>query len=304
MRQYFLRHLQVLFATLGQFGRTPLSTGLSILVIGISLALPTALYLAVKNLQQLSLGFAQTGQISLFLKKAVTEETARRLARRIQDLPGVGGVDYISPAQALTEFKQGSGFGDALDSLPHNPLPPVLVVQPKDQQPVAQLEALAKRLRDEREVEFVQLDTAWVQRLQALLRLAERAAAWLAVLLALGVALIVGNTIRLSVLNRRTEIEIVQLVGGTSGFIRRPFLYAGLLQGLLGAAAAALLVYTGLAVLTGPARTLAELYGSPFTLTGLQAREWLLLFIIGSACGWLGAWTAVTYHLRKIHLNQ
>ena len=300
---YLLRHVQVLLATLGQMTRAPLATLLTLIVIGITLALPSGLFVMLDNLERVSTGWNQGAQASLYLKRDVTEAAASKLARQIRAMPAVAGVDYISRDAALAEFKKLSGFGTALNALDGNPLPAVLVVRLAVADDPAAVAPLMKTLAGLPGVDLAQLDIEWLQRLAALLKLAERAVAMLAVLLSLAVLLIIGNTIRLAVVNRQTEIEIIQLVGGTPGFVRRPFLYSGLLQGLLGGLLAWLLVEASLLLLSGPARELAGLYGSNFALTGLGADQGLFLALAGALLGWIGSRLAVGWQLRQIALR-
>ena len=215
-------------------GRAPLATLLTIAVIGITLALPGGLYLAVDNTRQLARGWEANGQVSLFLKQQMSDADAQKLAEKIRRLPDVKSVSFISRAQALAEFKRHSGFGEALNLLERNPLPAVLVVQPAQLRPEA-LAKLTTELGGQAGVDIASLDLDWVRRLHAILEFARRAVAILAGLLGIAVLIIVGNTVRLAVLSRREEIEVTKLVGGTDAFIRRPFLYSGLLQGVLGA---------------------------------------------------------------------
>jgi cell division transport system permease protein len=300
MTNYFLRHLQVLLASLGQLARAPLATLLTLAVLAVTLALPAGLYVAFANLERLSAGWERGASISLFLKLDTPEAAALKLADQIRARSAVGGVDYISRAQALAEFKRLSSFGSALEALDANPLPAVLVVRPRAEQAVTAVEALRAELAHLPGVELAELDMVWLQRLAAILELAARAVWLLAGLLAAAVLLIVGNTIRLAVLSRQTEIEIVQLVGGTPAFVRRPFLYSGAFQGLLGGLAAWLLVEAGRLLLSGPAQELAGLYGSSFVLTGLEAGPGFTLVAAGGLLGWLGARLAVGLQLRRL----
>ena len=300
---YLLRHAQVLFATLGHMARAPFATGLTLTVIGITLALPSGLYVVLDNLDRLSAGWDRGAQVSLFLKRDVPEAGALKLAQQIRALPTVTGVDFISRAAALAEFKRDSGFGAALNALDSNPLPAVLVVRPAASDNPVAVETLVASLARLPGVELAQLDIEWLRRLAAILQLAERAVLLLAALLSLAVLLIIGNTIRLAVVNRQTEIEVVQLVGGTAAFIRRPFLYTGLLQGLLGGLLAWVLVDGSLWLLSGPARELAGLYGSHFTLIGLEAGPGISLVAGGAALGWLGARLAVGQQLRRFEVH-
>jgi cell division transport system permease protein len=283
--------------------RAPLATLLTLTVIGITLALPSGLYVMLDNLERLSAGWDRGAQASLFLKRNVTEAGAHKLAQQIRAMSSVAGVDYISRDAALAEFKKLSGFGTALNALDSNPLPAVLVVRLSVGDNPAAVESLMTTLARLPGVDLAQLDIEWLRRLAALLQLAGRAVAMLAALLSLAVLLIIGNTIRLAVVNRQTEIEIILLVGGTPGFVRRPFLYTGLLQGLLGGLLAWLLVEASLLLLSGPARELAGLYGSSFALTGLGAEQGLLLTLAGGLLGWIGSRLAVGWQLRQIALR-
>jgi cell division transport system permease protein len=255
------------------------------------------------NLERVSAGWDRGAQASLFLKRDVTEAGAHKLVQQIRAMPSVAGVDYISREAALAEFKKQSGFGAALNALDSNPLPAVLVVRLNAATDPAAVESLMASLAHLPGVDLAQLDIEWLRRLAALLQLAERAVAILATLLSLAVLLIIGNTIRLAVVNRQTEIEIIQLVGGTPGFVRRPFLYTGLLQGLLGGLLAWILVEVSLLLLGGPARELAGLYGSSFALTGLGVDQGLTLALAGGLLGWAGSRLAVGWQLRQIALR-
>ncbi len=301
IKNYLLRHAQVFFFSLGQLTRTPVATLLTVAVIGITLALPAGLYVGIVNVQQLADGWQDNGQISLFLKQEVTAAATEKLADRIRRMPGVAGVDYISRDAALAEFKKLSGFGNALNALDRNPLPAVLVVHPAARHADPdKLQALLKELRRSNEVDIAQLDLDWVRRLHAILDLAQQAVLILAGGLAVAVLLIIGNTIRLAVLNRRDEIEITKLIGGTNAFIRRPFLYAGILQGLFGAIFAWLLVGLALLLLSDPIHRLAGLYGSRFEIENLGFLATLTLIATGGLLGWLGSRLAVGRHLRAI----
>ena len=301
IKNYLLRHAQVFFYSLGQLTRTPVATFLTVAVICITLALPAGLYVAIENAQRLASGWEDNGQISLFLKQDVTGAAIEKLADKIRRLPAVSWVDYVSREAALTEFKRLSGFGEALNALERNPLPAVLVVHPAATHAHPdRLQALLKDLRRFNEVDIAQIDLDWVRRLHALLELARQGVLILAAGLAIAVLLIIGNTIRLAVLNRRDEIEITKLIGGTNAFIRRPFLYTGTLQGLLGALLAWLLVGLGLLLLADPINNLAGLYGSRFEAENLGILATLALIGSGGLLGWLGSRLAVGRHLRAI----
>ena len=298
MKTWARRHREALHESSARLWRAPLATLLTIAVIGITLALPGGLYLAVDNTRQLARGWEANGQVSLFLKQQMSDADAQKLAEKIRRLPDVKSVSFISRAQALAEFKRHSGFGEALNLLERNPLPAVLVVQPAQLRPEA-LAKLTTELGQQAGVDIASLDLDWVRRLHAILEFARRAVAILAGLLGIAVLIIVGNTVRLAVLSRREEIEVTKLVGGTDAFIRRPFLYSGLLQGAFGGAAAFLFVAGALLLLSAPVQELAALYGARFEMSGLG---WLALGLpaSGAALGWIGSRLAVGRHLRAI----
>jgi cell division transport system permease protein len=300
LRIYLRQHAQALGGTLALLIRAPLATVMTIAVIGITLALPTGLYLAIDNLQRLSAHWDTGGQISLFLKLDVSDAQADKLSERVRRMRGVARVDYRSRAQALAEFKQLSGFGDALNALERNPLPAVLIVHPASGTTPEGLQTLLKELRALDHVDSAQLDLEWVKRLHAMLAIAERGVLVLAALLGIAVLLTIGNTIRLAVLNRRDEIEVTKLMGGTNPFIRRPFLYSGLIQGALGAATAGLILSLTLLFLAAPLTALAGLYGRDFLVHGLTLRATAVLVAVGAALGWAGSRLAVGRLLRAI----
>lgn len=301
LKIYLLRHAQVLLYSSGELVRAPVASLMTIAVIGITLALPSVLYLAVDNLQRASRGWDAGGQISLFLKTDVSEAAGQKLAERLRRLPTIARTEYISRAAALADFKRLSGFGEALDALERNPLPATIIVHPARAHidPDA-LSSLLKDLRRHDEVDTAQLDLEWVRRLHALLGIAQRTVFILAGLLGLAVLLTVGNTIRLAVLNRREEIEIMKLIGATDAFIRRPFLYAGLIQGLLGAAMSWVLVGLAVVLVGAPTRELAALYGSTFRAAGPDVALGVSLLAVGALLGWLGSRIAVGRHLATI----
>jgi len=301
VRTWLTRHAQACLGSLGALVRTPLASFMTIAVIGITLAMPVAMIVAVDHVIELSSGFEGPGRISLFLKRDVNDAEAKKIAERLRRRQEVAKVEVISREQAYEEFKQQSGFGEALAALERNPLPNVLVVHPaSDAERAAALEQLARELGRLDEVELAQLDLEWVKRLHAWLGVIERGVQIVGGLLAIAVLLIVGNTIRLAVLSRRDEIEVSKLVGATDAFIRRPFLYSGLAQGVLGAMLAWLLVQVSLWLLAAPVAELAGLYGSSFALGGLDAPISGALLTAGAVLGWLGARIAVGRHLRAI----
>ena len=278
----------------------PWSSLLTWLVIGIALALPVGLNVALDNAQLVSVDWDSPAQISLFLNPEVTEAQARQLEMELADSNNILKTVLISKDTALAEFQELSGFADVLASLDENPLPNLIVVSPAaDIGPGAVL-ALQGELMSRPQVAQAILDMEWLQRLNSLMELSRRIVIAVGSMLVLGVALILGNTIRLAIENRRDEIVIVKLVGGSNAFVRRPFLYTGLWYGVGGGVIAALLITVSLWVLDEPARNLALLYQSSFRLQGLGLMGGLNLVILGGLLGLFGAALAVSRHLSHI----
>ena len=301
LQVYLLRHVQVALNSLGRLYRAPLASLMTAAVIGIALALPSGLYVLTGNLQRLSTQWDGGASLSLFLRHEVTTDQAGALADKLRQWPEIEQLRLITPQEALAEFRELSGFGDTLDTLDENPLPAVLAIKPADSAARAEpAAALLERLRALPEVELAQLDLQWVKRFNAIVSIVQRSIWVLASLLGLAVLLVTGNTIRLEIQNRREEIEITKLIGATSAFIRRPFLYSGLWYGLGGAMLAAVLVELAFLQLNNPVRQLAGLYESSFRLQMLSFSEGLTLLAAGSLLGLLGAWLAVGRHLSAI----
>jgi cell division transport system permease protein len=277
----------------------PFSSAMTWLVIGIALALPVGLNVALDNVGQLSTGWDSPAQISLFLREDVPEEGAQALGEALAGRADIAETRFISREAALAEFSELSGFADVLASLDENPLPNLVLVTPAGDEGEA-ASALRAELEQAPEVAQAVLDMAWLQRLNSLMELSRRLVLAVGGLLVLGVVLILGNTIRLAIESRRDEIVIVKLVGGSNAFVRRPFLYTGLWYGVGGGVFAAALVAVSLWFLSYPVDQLAGLYQSSFQLSGLGIMGALNLVILGGLLGLAGSWLAVARHLADI----
>ncbi len=298
---WLTRHLQVGLSALGRLTRTPLSTLMTTTVIGITLALPTGLYLLLTNLQQLAGSWEGATTISLFLKMDISDHQAGQLARRLRERNGIDGIEVISRNAAMQEFRRLSGFSEALEALGDNPLPPVLVVQPglRFDDP-ENARRLLEAMRSLPEVDIARLDMQWVKRFHAITEIARRGVLVIATLLGMAVLLVIGNTIRLEIQNRRAEIEVTRLVGATNAFIRRPFLYSGLWYGLIGGTIAWALVSVAFWLLQHPVERLAALYHSGFGLTTMDVYTVLTLLGGSALLGLSGSWISVSRHLRGV----
>jgi cell division transport system permease protein len=295
------RHLQALFGSLGRLVRSPLATFLTLLVIALALALPVALQLFVTNAQAATGNFANAVDMSVYLKTDVPLAKAQQLAQAARQRHDVAAVTLIPADQGLADFRTYSGFGDALAALRENPLPHVLHVRPRaEDSSAAALETLRRYFSAWPEVDVVQMDAAWVMRFNALLEVLRRLLLIAAALLGVGVLAVIGNTIRLEIQGRRAEIEVTKLVGGSNAYVRRPFLYTGILYGVGGALLAWGIVAGAVAVLNEPVATLARLYGSRYLLRGPSSEDIGMLVGAGAVLGWLGAWISAARHLRSI----
>jgi cell division transport system permease protein len=300
MAGYVTRHLQNAVAALGVLSRQPIATTMTVAVIGVALALPASLQVLVRNFQALAGGWEDIRDFSIYLKPGTQITAAQQIAQDLVKRQEIASVELIDADRALDEFRRDAAFGEVLKILKGNPLPHTLVVRPAAKAPPESLAALERELAARAEIDLVQLDTQWLARLQALLDLARRGI-WLAAALLVGaVVVIVGNTIRLDIQNRRQEIEVAKLLGATDAFVRRPFLYIGVWYGLLGGALAIAVVVVGLALLDGPLTRLLSLYGIEFGGFGLNLATAAMVFGGGLFSGWAGAWTAVARHLSSI----
>ena len=301
-RGYKSHHRDTIRISLKKMMREPLQTIMTVAVIAIALALPSALYLAVENVQRLGDSFQSSAQITVYVEGGAKQQAIDNLQNELQAMPAVTSVTYISAKQALLEFKALSGFGSALRYLEDNPLPAVFLVQPTVSEPVdmVQTEKLLASIKELPNVDDVQIDMQWLQRLHSLTEMGQKIVLALGATLGLGVLLVIGNTIRLAIQSRRDEIIVVKLVGGTNAYVRRPFLYNGVLLGLFGALLASIMLYSSLLWISSSIADLADLYQSHYRLAGLGVLRFFLLMCLGGFFGLAGAWIAVSKHLKDI----
>lgn len=279
----------------------PLSSAMTILVMTIVLALPMGLAVLIGQVERLGVDWQRAAQLSVYLQDSVSADAAEQLLAEVQGLEGVAQATLLDKAMALEEFQEHSGMGEALQQLSYNPLPSVIVVVPASLEGgAAALEPVRDQLAALPGVELVQVDLLWIERLTRILALLERFTGGLAVLLVLALLLVMTNTIRLAIESRRNEILVIKLVGGTDAFVRRPFLYIGVLYGLLAGLLAWLLLGLGIVWLNVTVREVAALYQSDFALSAMPAFDGLALVAGAMLLGLLGAWLAVGRHIRDI----
>jgi cell division transport system permease protein len=299
MSVWLSHHLHALVLALKRLASAPLGSLLSIAVIGIAFSLPAGIFVLLENVQALSGQFSGAPQLSLFLRLDVNKDEIAEIDTRLKQDPHVTSFRFISKESALEQFKQEGGFADVMDGLERNPLPDAFVIIARDLSPEA-LEELRGELGKLPQVEHVQLDSAWAKRLDSMLKLGRLAVFILGALLSFSLMAVAFNTIRLQILTMRDEIEVTKLIGATKGFIRRPFLYFGAIQGMAGGAAAWLIISLGIHLTDEQLKGLMELYEVNFRLYHLSLENSLSLLLFSAWLGWTGAWLSVANHLWRI----
>lgn len=300
-KAWLLAHRRACAESAAKLMSTPLGTLMTVLVIAVALSLPSAFLLILENGKEITSGWEGERLVSVYLKVNSSKEEIADLQSTLQQQSDVWSLEYISPDDAITEFGRDAGFGDALALLVENPLPPLMVLKLRpDADPLAQARRLQHAIQKLPNVDYVDVDMEWIKRLELLLETGRRVGIALACLIAMGVLLVIGNTIRLDILNQRAEIVIIKRVGGTQAFIRRPFLYTGLFYGAAGSVLAWILVTSGLALIRDPVVRLTQSFESGFELHGMGVNGSIQLLLAGLLLGLVGSWISVSRHLRMI----
>ncbi len=298
-------HKEAISFSLSHLWQSQLSTWITLAAIAIALSLPASLYLLLQNLKTLTDDKREVPTISLFIKQNITEQQARDRGELLQELSEIDKVVMVPKGEALEDFRKITGFAETLETLDENPLPHVLVVTPHMDlfgEPDLDMTKLARKLESYPEIDLVQMDIEWVQRLRGILRIAERAVMLISLLLGLTVLLVIGNTIKLNVESRKEEIDVAKLIGATASYIRRPFIYSGIWYGLFGGVLSLVIVHLALYSLVPAVEELARLYGSSFQIGGLGFKMTLYILLASSLLGIIGAWIAVGRHLKSTTL--
>ena len=291
------QHQAALAAAFRRLWATPLNTLLSLFAIGIALTLPGFGFVLLDNLRDVGQNVAGVQQISVFMDVAASRKDVAEIEQRLKQV-STARVTFVAREDALKRLQKSEGMAEIVASLPKNPLPDAFIIEPANTEPAA-LEIMKKELATWPKVAHVQLDSAWVKRFDAFLRLGKLALWMLAGLFAAGLVAVTFNTIRLQVVAHAAEIEVARLIGATDAFIRRPFYYYGALQGAFGGLLAAGLVLLALKLLAGPVGELAELYGASFSLGLPGPMHVLALSGAGGFLGWLGAQLSVSLSLQQ-----
>lgn len=299
MNTWLSHHWHAFFLALRRLVGAPLVSLLNITVIGVAFSLPTGVYMLLGNAQSFSGQLSGSPQLSVFLKLGTDKDAIEKLESHLRQHPQIASFQFISKNKALEQLKQKNGLADAVNSLTRNPLPDAFIINAKSISP----ETL-KKLRTEMlkwpDSKYVQLDSDWIERLNALLKLGQIALLILTALLSFALIVVTFNTIRLQILTKCDEIEVSKLIGATSNFIRRPFLYFGAIQGVAGGAIAWLIVALVINLINSELTNLVQLYAVDFQLHHISFEDSIGLLLFSSWLGWAGSWLSVASHLRRI----
>ena len=299
MNTWLSHHWHAFFLALRRLAGAPLASLLNITVIGVAFSLPTGVYMLLDNVQNFSGQLSGAPQLSVFLKPGTDKIAIEKLESHLRQHPQIASFRFISKDKALKQLKQKSGLADAVNSLTRNPLPDAFIIDAKSASPETLKQLRAEMLKWP-DSEHVQLDSAWMERLNALLKLGQLAVLILAALLSFALIVVTFNTIRLQILTKRDEIEISKLIGATSNFIRRPFLYFGAIQGVAGGAIAWLIVAIVINLINSELTNLIQLYAVDFHLYHISFEDSISLLLFSSWLGWAGSWLSVASHLWQI----
>jgi len=299
VNMWLSHHWHAFFLALQRLVDSPLASLLNIIVIGVAFSLPTGVYMLLGNVQSFSGQLSGAPQLNVFLKLGTGKDAIEKLESHLEQHPQVENFRFLPKDKALEQLKQRNGMAGAVNSLTRNPLPDAFIIDAKSISP----ETL-KRLHNEMlkwpDSMHVQLDSDWMERLNALLKLGQIALLILTALLSFALIVVTFNTIRLQILTKRNEIEVSKLIGATSNFIRRPFLYFGAIQGVAGGAIAWLIVALVINLINSELMNLVHLYAVDFQLHHISFEDSISLLLFSSWLGWAGAWLSVASHLWQI----
>lgn len=298
---YFYAHYTACILSLKNLIKTPFGSLLTLGAIALSLTLPIVSFIALENISELTQNWNKGTSLTLYLQKNTTQEQAQTLLNSLLATEEIKSGEYLSPDQALTEFKSWSHLDDAIALLPENPLPGVITLQPQAtyESPEA-LQQLAENLKQFTQVDHINFDQETSAKLKAILQLAELLFFTLMGLIGVGISIVIANTVRLALEAHKEEIKVLSLIGASPAFIRRPFLYRGLWYGILGALLSCVLVVFALRPLSAPLEKLAALYGDHFILKTGDINTFLVIVALSTLLGWIGSWMAViSYNKAK-----
>lgn len=296
--------LYILRALGEDLARRKFATFLTVLVIAVSLTLPTVSYLLWKNTRQAVQQFYPEPELTVYLHKNLTEQDIQRVVENLRkfETDKIEQVHYISREQSMAEFRSWSStIGDALDILDDNPLPAVVVLKPnKSFSDDSQMQALRQNLQQIKGIQDVRLDNDWIGKLAILNQLIAKIAVTCTLLMLASVFLVIGNSIRSDVAGRHKEINVMQLLGATDYFITRPFLYMAMFYGLLGSLLAILFSSITVGYFADIVRYVAEMFTVTFEITLFDFSEFLFIVVASIFLAWLSAQLATNRYLRRL----
>jgi cell division transport system permease protein len=301
MNAWLSQHLQALKLVLRRFKSNKLNTLLICLAIGATLALPSMLYAVLDSVSGLASNVKTESQMSVFLTTDHSEETIGSIKTALEKNDAIKNFRFVSKEDALTKLQAADANNEVLNSLENNPLPDAFFIEP-NQLDAESLENLQKELSQLEGVEDVQIDGAWMKRLNYLVLLGKQAMLILASLLALLLLAVIGNTIRMQILTQQAEIDLSRLIGATKSFIRRPFLYAGALYGLLGGLCALIITFAIIYLFNRSIAPIAAEYQSNFLLNFPSFTVSVVICAISLLLGLVSAYLAVSKSLLKSNI--
>ncbi len=298
MNNWFSQHMQTLELVLRRFKTNKLSTLLICLAIGVTLALPSILYAVLDSANGLANNVKSESKISVFLTLNHDDAAVGNITTALKNEAQINRFKFVSKDNALKNLQAADANKDVLNSLQNNPLPDAFLIEPKqlDNDSITRLKSTLSKLDG---VEEVIVDGAWLKRLNALLTLGQKALSIVAGLLAFALVAVIGNTLRMQILTQQAEIELSYLIGATKGFIRRPFLYAGALYGLLGGLFALLITFVSVGLFNQSLAPLAAEYQANFSLHLPSFSICLVICALALLLGIIAAYLAVSKSLSQ-----
>ena len=296
-----VQSVYVLRAVLADLLKRKFATLLTVLVIAVSLTIPTVSYLLWKNIHHATTQFYPESELTVYLHKNLSEEDANLVVEKIRQQEGVESLNYISRQESLNEFRHWSGFSEELDVLDDNPLRAVVMIKPSKAFNESQKRnELRENLDKIKGVQEVRLDNDWLEKLTALTWLVAHVAIFCTLLMAVAVFLVIGNSIRADVYSNQSNIEVMKLLGATDQFILRPFLYTGMIYAALGGFFACIFSSLTIGYFTGAVKYVTDIFAVSFNLNGLGLVEFLFLLVVCVIMGYIGAWLSATRYIRLL----
>jgi len=305
MINWLNQHVQAIKLVLARMHNNKLSTFMISLVIAVAMSVPGLFYMGVDHLSKLSNHMQDETEISLFLKLDANPNVASEIDAALAKNTAIKQYHLVTKDQAWKELKakaESNKIDNEVSQLTRNPLPDAFFIQAKSADP-ATLEALKNELRGIPGVDQAVLNSEWAKRLSTILALGTKIILFIAALLAVALLIIIGNTVRMQILTQKDEIIVSKLIGATTGFIRTPFLYAGMVYGLLGGLLAMVILTLIVQLYNQSVTQLSHLYSSDFSLPWLNIPLYIAIVVASIFIGWLGSYLSVTRSIAAIKID-